>query len=85
LTIKTLSTFEVARQAGVHPGTLKRWLALGKLREPKVLVIGGRVVRLWKEADIERVRRYKARKCAEAPDQPNHRTSYLEAGDHQLV
>jgi hypothetical protein len=35
--------------------------------------MGGRIVRLWKQADIERIRRrYKARSCAKGRNSWNH-------------
>lgn len=77
--MKTLSTLEVARQAGVRPGALRRWLATGELRGPKLLVIGNRVVRLWTEDDIARVRQYKTIKSANAYIRMNHRSSCSDA------
>ena len=74
--MKTLSNSEVARQAGVPPGTLQRWLATGELRWPKVLVTDGRIVRLWEQADIERILRYKARSCAKGRNRRNHRAPH---------
>jgi hypothetical protein len=74
--MKALSNFEVAKQAGVHPGILERWLATGQLRWPKVSAMGGRIVRLWKQADIERIRRYKARSCAKARSRCDHRAPH---------
>ena len=71
--MKTLSNVEVAKQAGVHPVTLERWLSTGELRWPRVLAMAGRIVRLWKQADIERIRRDKARSCAKARSRWNHR------------
>ena len=59
--MKTLTNSEVARLAGVHPAKLGRWLATGKLRRPKMAVTGGRIVWVWTEADIERIRAYSAK------------------------
>lgn len=81
--MKIFSNVDVARQAGVHPGTLERWLAAGELRWPKVLITGRRVVRLWKQEDVERVRRCKARNCAKALRRSGHRPSRLEAEHDQ--
>lgn len=44
---------------GVHRVTLEEWLRTGKVRRPKSLRIGGQVYRLWKEKDVERLRKYK--------------------------
>jgi predicted site-specific integrase-resolvase len=76
LRMKVLSTSQVARQAGVHPGTLERWLSTGKLRWPKVLIEGGRIMRLWKQADIEHIQRYKAKHCGKARRRQNHRAPF---------
>ncbi len=54
-----LSTVEVARMIGIHKQTLLDWLYAGKVREPKRQTVGGQVVRIWTQSDIERVRRYK--------------------------
>ena len=59
--MKPLSTPEVAKAVGIDRVTLERWLARGKVPGPKVLRIGRRIVRLWGRADVERVRRYKAK------------------------
>jgi MerR HTH family regulatory protein len=59
--MKLLSNSEVARQAGVNPAQLCQWLATGKVERPKMSLVGGRIMFVWTEADIERVRAYKAR------------------------
>lgn len=74
--MKPLSYSEVARQAGVSPSKLGQWLATGKLQRPKMSVTGGRVVWLWTEADVERIRRYKAKRRAQSP---------VKAGDDQTI
>ena len=58
--MRQLSNAKVAKLAGVHPITLERWLASGALRWPKLLITGGRIVRLWDYADVERIRQYKS-------------------------
>ncbi len=55
----TLSTPEVAKLVGIHPITLERWLAHGKIAGPKKLRAGKRVVRLWTMQDVERMKRHK--------------------------
>lgn len=57
---KPLSTAMVAKLVGIHPLTLERWLSTGDLQWPKVLLVGGRVVRLWAAPDVKRLRSYKA-------------------------
>ncbi len=56
----TYSTTEAARKCGVHPVTLQRWVSSEKLAAPRKRRVGGVVVRIWTERDLERVRRYKA-------------------------
>ena len=58
---KPLTTAMVAKLVGIHPMTLERWLSTGDLPWPKVLLVGGRVVRLWAAPDVKRLRNYKAR------------------------
>lgn len=55
----TYSTPEAARRCGIHHITLQRWVSEGRVKAPKLQRIGGVVVRLWGDSDLERVRRYK--------------------------
>jgi excisionase family DNA binding protein len=57
--MKTLSTPEVAKLVGIHQITLERWLAAEKIPSPKKLRTGRRIVRLWTNRDVERIRKYK--------------------------
>jgi predicted DNA-binding transcriptional regulator AlpA len=57
--VKQFSTPEVATMAGISVVTLERWLASGKIESPRRLRVGARVVRIWYEKDVERVRKYK--------------------------
>lgn len=45
--------------AGINTVTLERWLAAEKVESPQRLRVGGRVVRIWTEKDVERVKKYK--------------------------
>lgn len=45
--------------AGISVVTLERWLASRKVESPKRLRVGARVVRIWNQKDVERVRKYK--------------------------
>lgn len=58
--MKTYSTGEVARLAGVHKNTLFRWLNAGSIPEPRRGRFVGRNFRIWTPRDIERVKKYKA-------------------------
>lgn len=51
-----LSTEQVARQLGINPSTLSRYIKAKKIYPPKATMAGGIRIRLWTEADIERVR-----------------------------
>ena len=53
------STIQVARLIGVHKNTLLQWLYSGKIPEPKHQGNGGQDIRIWRDRDIERVRKYK--------------------------
>ena len=53
------STPEAARKCGIHHITLQRWVSEGRIEAPKLQRVGGVVVRLWREHDLEQVRKYK--------------------------
>lgn len=55
----TFSTVEVAREIGVSKNTVLRWLASGKLKEPKRETFGGVASRVWTAADLERARAFR--------------------------
>jgi DNA-binding transcriptional MerR regulator len=57
--MKQYSTSEAARKLGIHPITLHHWVLEGRFIAPKKQRIGGVVVRLWTERDVERVLKYK--------------------------
>jgi len=57
--MKCLSTREVAEKVGISRATLERWLAIGKLRTPRVARVGKGTVRFWAAADVKGVLKYK--------------------------
>ena len=57
--MKTYSTPEAAKKCGVHHITLQRWVLKRKVNAPPKTRVGGVVVRLWTDSDVERVRKYK--------------------------
>jgi predicted site-specific integrase-resolvase len=57
--VKPLSTEEIASVIDIHRVTLEKWLRNGKVKQPKRLHVGGRVVRLWSMKDVKRLRKYK--------------------------
>ena len=64
-------TNEAARRAGVGIATLKRWIAQGKVKAPKVQRFGGVGVRirLWTADDIRRLKKYKREHLGEGRGQ----------------
>ena len=54
-----MSTKQVAKAVGVNRVTLERWLSSGKVRPPKVVVIGSGTFRQWSQADVDRILKYK--------------------------
>lgn len=56
---KTYTTREAATKIGVSRQTLQAWIAGGKIKAPVPIEVGGATVRLWKKADVERIRRFK--------------------------
>jgi predicted site-specific integrase-resolvase len=57
--MRTYSTKQVADAVGMNRVTLQRWLISGKLPEPERFQLGGIDVRVWNDADLDRVRKYK--------------------------
>jgi excisionase family DNA binding protein len=55
----TYSTSEAAKKCGVHHITLQRWVSAGKIPAPKKTRVGGVIVRLWNDSDLDRVKEYK--------------------------
>lgn len=53
------STSEAAKKCGVHQITLQRWVSEGKVAAPDKTRVGGVIVRLWTEADVDRLLKYK--------------------------
>ena len=53
------STNQVAAAVGVHKSTLLRWLYAGRLAEPAIVDTPTSVIRVWSDADLTRVKRYK--------------------------
>ena len=53
--METFSTLEVAKQVGVSPQTLERWIGSGKIQAPRTICIGCNVIRKWTAQDVGRV------------------------------
>ncbi len=58
--MKPRTTKDAARAAKISRATLQFWISSGKIAAPAVQLVEGRAVRLWKAADIERLRTVKA-------------------------
>jgi predicted DNA-binding transcriptional regulator AlpA len=52
-----LSTTQVAKQFGMAPKTLSRYIAAGKVPAPTLVQVGGLKAHAWSESDIERLRK----------------------------
>jgi phage antirepressor YoqD-like protein len=57
--METYSTSQVAKQVGISKPTLIRWLLDRKVKEPRRVKQGGVEIRLWRDRDVERVRKHK--------------------------
>jgi len=53
----TLSTNQVAKRLGIATKTLSRYIAQKKVPAPKIIEVGGSTVHLWREAQIETLRK----------------------------
>jgi hypothetical protein len=58
--MKTHSTIQVAKLLNVTPATLHRWIRDKRVEAPPLQSLAGMEVRVWKEDDVARVRKYKA-------------------------
>jgi predicted site-specific integrase-resolvase len=56
---KPCNTQQVAKAAGISVMTLHRWIVAAKLKAPKLRIRNGRAVRLWGNADLNRLRKLK--------------------------
>ena len=55
----TYSTGQVATKLGIGKKTLLRWIYAGKITEPKIVKTPASMIRVWSDADLKRVARYK--------------------------
>ena len=58
---RLLTTRDAAKAGGISLVTLQRWIAAGKVRAPKLKVLGKVKVRLWSKADLARIRKARLR------------------------
>jgi predicted DNA-binding transcriptional regulator AlpA len=58
--MKAYSTIQVAKLLGIASGTFHRWIRENRVEAPPAQTLGGMQVRLWNDADIAKVRKYKA-------------------------
>ncbi|MBZ5503976.1 MAG: hypothetical protein LAO78_00690 [Acidobacteriia bacterium] len=52
-----LSTTQAARKLGIHLDTLAHYVAVGKVPAPEIIQVGKRIVHMWTEEEVERVRK----------------------------
>jgi excisionase family DNA binding protein len=55
--MKSFSTAEAAKRLGLHRPHLQRAIAEGRVKAPKVTLVGGVKFRLWKSKDVEKARK----------------------------
>jgi excisionase family DNA binding protein len=53
------TTCEAAGRVGISLPTLQRWIAAGKVKAPKPILIGAVGYRLWSAYDIDRLKAVK--------------------------
>lgn len=58
--MKTYSTQQAAKRAGIHWVTLHRWLAGKKVRPSIAVLLDGRTLWRWTAQDIKKLIAYKA-------------------------
>lgn len=56
---KPCNTQQAAKAAGIAVMTLHRWVLAKRLKAPKLCMRGGRAVRLWGKADLDRLQALK--------------------------
>ena len=59
--MKVFSTPRVAQIVGINRVTLERWIRDGKVKRPSTVSNGPKNARLWTDADVKRVKKYKAK------------------------
>jgi predicted site-specific integrase-resolvase len=57
--MRTYSTKQAAKMAGIHSITLHRWLSAGKVRPSQKIAMSKAKLWRWTDTDVERVRKYK--------------------------
>lgn len=53
--MKKLATGKAAKVTGISRATLQAWIAAGKVRAPRPQIVEGVAVRLWTDADLDRL------------------------------
>jgi excisionase family DNA binding protein len=55
-----LTTAEAAKAVGIARHTLQGWIRTGRVKAPNAQIREGRAVRLWSDADVNRLAQVKA-------------------------
>jgi predicted site-specific integrase-resolvase len=58
--MKFFTTVQVAKAAGITRATLQAWIAAGKIKAPPVKLKDNIAIRLWTQAQVEQVTKFKA-------------------------
>ena len=59
--MKILTTEQAAATVKISRASLQEWIRRKKIEAPAVQLVGGKAVRLWKPADVAKLRKAKAR------------------------
>jgi predicted site-specific integrase-resolvase len=54
-----LTTAEAAKEVGIARHTLQGWIRTGRVKAPNAQIREGRAVRLWSDADVNRLAQVK--------------------------
>jgi excisionase family DNA binding protein len=58
---RALTTRYAAKEVGISLMTLQRWIANEDIRAPRLEIVNGRAMRIWKANDLERLRALKTK------------------------
>jgi excisionase family DNA binding protein len=57
--MKRITTRIAAKTTGISRATLQAWISTGTIRAPKLQIVDGVAVRVWKDTDLARLRAVK--------------------------
>jgi excisionase family DNA binding protein len=56
---KQFTTREAAKAVGITRATVQAWIAAKKIKAPKATTFAGMMVRMWSQADVQKLRAVK--------------------------